>query len=1345
MNLDPQNFNLNNTFATSLVEIDDALRTGKHIGFRHSENGEVEAYAYSNWEFWKWTIWGENQEKLKKKFGDTALKILDNQNPPKEGIALSKKVIIDVLKRAQIVSSQILETISPIKNVSFEAGVRPPPQASPEAPKAPHTAELKTEPKAQDKVLPKENLKQENLDEPPSIQSVTPQSVTPQFVIPQSVVPPPPLIRIPNFEKPDEVKEAIGESLKKFYYIEDKLKDHPEQISYRDLQKILEYQFLKHFDPKAEHTHFEYIAKVYGKVKNHLSGTRHQDHIQALEYEMNSNFLLALKNNQKEMEIILERDPVYLIDLSKSVISTLNSLTSSHHLADSSSSEDPRLLISNDHLLLLDFILESKLLDEDVDLRESAQKVKEKIDSIFKEVTKYLAEYDSLFNKLKLIDEGTGDRFRILTETEIKQALLDIEQHLGKTFALSTLTSNSQIPKGLREGLKNLLTFENRFYSVKGTVDFTRAQPIKEKLKANHAQHSNIGEKIETGKETLRKFKEYFTPEGRCLKPLTIFDAKPIAEFELYLSTYGDPTNPEVKKLLQDLYKVHQNLEKHFQDTHQRGGFYEIEVPIRSDFLFTLMDDEEAFAKLVKKNPFIEFLCEDVLSNIYEKATHDPSVHGHPREILTLDDLRALSVMRQHFSQDPTMSNMIEASENSINHKLVDAKNQLTQYKDFFRKLDEMSPDKMASFLKKMGEVEESLAKIPPDRRQEALANDIALNTQLQLVLEARRVILDIDLQAGRYFDDSVLSSLSSDLGLEKARQLDQLRGSTIDMAQLVSIKEAHDKFPHHPRVAIEGGGPTGLLLALTQYEGGADVSLFEKRSGLYERSQIVRLDPKWMGMLKYYLGEEYYKTFVDENHKGIIREDGFGEITTMDLEAILNIRLIELKSTLNPQEASGLETFAAHELVEIKSPEKPEEKFKLVAKYTGAEAGRRAEKQDKKVEEREIDYFICAGGKASPIRDQYLPGYVPVTSADHYGVTSWYTQQQESERVASPLPFEVKGKDNKDRFDVFQDFRNMVHIDEAFYNNFAAKLTKDEAKKIAQNNAKMLDAKYQDKIGDVLDHFFNDHSVRDILNPQHPFLQTRTFENRGLIYIGMELPENLYRVLNQLNQQLNVVLEGVDSKERKPVVDSIMKEVNIAWFQAVADSYGYGDILTKENIDRKFVARFVVEQNRLDSTFSQITGGNGQKLIVTAAGDAFASPHFMRYSGLTGARENIIHLQQYMQGVNKNPEKQEELLLRLDEVERRTADFVIARGRNFITQLSEEDIRENRQEKMRQSIEEFAKQHANIKIERQDAFHYHLSRGDRSFVISISPEGKIISPSAEVYDSIAQLIYQTI
>lgn len=57
----------------------------------------------------------------------------------------------------------------------------------------------------------------------------------------------------------------------------------------------------------------------------------------------------------------------------------------------------------------------------------------------------------------------------------------------------------------------------------------------------------------------------------------------------------------------------------------------------------------------------------------------------------------------------------------------------------------------------------------------------------------------------------------------------------------------------------IIGGGPAGLIMAIHCAENvllsGGIVKLFEARNSLFERSQIVRLDARWIAMMRYHLG----------------------------------------------------------------------------------------------------------------------------------------------------------------------------------------------------------------------------------------------------------------------------------------------------------------------------------------------------------------------------------------------------------------------------------------------------------------------------------------------------------
>lgn len=1285
-------------FESSLSHIQNALREGRRIGLRKTQSGGVEAYSFSKWKFWE--LWGSDQKSLTKRFEKQANHLLQNER-----------------------YHNLKERISHLLVEAKEA-------------------------KLLDKSFKIQEATQTIFADPltPAISSYSVLTIDPSKTISKHTL-----------------SKIAQEKKRAFEAVKDKIDHHLESLSYDDLAPILEYEFFVQLtgEQKTEEQRkvMLEIEHVYNQLKQRLTGTRQQDHIQPLEHIMHTAILNILMGSSRLAEDFPD-NPSYYLKINRSFMSTLSQVTSPNHLSDSISRENPGLIINLTQMNILkkfkNFLSDSEIENQDT---QQVRLVTKQVEDLMYKATIVLKKHEKLFEKLANLDNQKGSN--ALDRTEIKRALLDIELNAGRTFSMEVLMNNEAIPQELRAGLKQLLKIDQGMTVGEGTVNFTYSAQIKNQLKAQHqsspdyVDRTKITQKLQSGAKSLKSFKELFS-EGKFSKPITIFDAKPLVEYELYLSTYGNMKDPSVKANLQELHNIHQQLEKYFRESHQRGGFYEVEIAMRRNFLFNLMDDENTFAILAKDNPFVQFLCEDVLTNIYEKATQEPSIHGHPRELVTLDDLRALRVMRHHFSQNSTMNHMLEVSISTINHKLEEMKHQLQQKQDIFKKLEKLNVQDIQALPTYLQALNDKFLQMSSSE----MRDHVVLDETLQLILEGRKLLLDVELQSGRFFDSSIWMSAPNQFvdetirsGLKKAGELDKLRGLAIDMAQIESFKKSHQQYSHHARVAIEGGGPTGLLLALTQYEAGSKVSLFEKRSGLYDRSQIVRLDPKWMSMLKFYLGEKYYSTFVDQNHKGIIREDGFGEIATMDLEAILNIRVMELVSMLDSP--SDVEIFAAHELTQVKSPDSPEGKFKLVAEYTEAAEVGRNKQPSKQVEEREIDCLICAGGKSSAMRDRYLPSFVPVTKAEHYGVVSWYTKQQTPKAVAPAFEF-GKRKDNTKKFNVFQDFRGMVEINQDFFNRFVGKLTGNQAQEIVKRMP--FKEKVKSQVIDTLNAFFANRSFEDIVDPNHTFFQTRTFENRGLIYIGMELPQALKQRLDLLDSTLNDLFtqEGVtDPAERKKRIDHLMKEVNYAFFQTVADSYGYGETLTMENMDKKFAARFDVEQNRVENPFSEMTGAEGQKLLVTAAGDSFSSPHFMRYSGLTGARENILHLRQYSQAVNQDTSNRISSLELLDRAGRRTADFVIGRGRNFLAALDENQINQNRKNKMIQSLEMMIDQKKKKRNSNFDFFLVKNTEGRYEFfdrntqklqIITVNDKGQLVCHSGDreqIYDSLMQMLHE--
>ncbi|KAL3916452.1 MAG: hypothetical protein SGILL_005172 [Bacillariaceae sp.] len=111
----------------------------------------------------------------------------------------------------------------------------------------------------------------------------------------------------------------------------------------------------------------------------------------------------------------------------------------------------------------------------------------------------------------------------------------------------------------------------------------------------------------------------------------------------------------------------------------------------------------------------------------------------------------------------------------------------------------------------------------------------------------------------------------------------------------------------------VVGGGPTGLMTVVHCTENvllsGGHMKLYESRDAFekggsaFERAQIVRLDARWIAMLRYHLGTGFEDVFIpasgetDAQLGNTLPSQGFVEITIKDLECILHVAVSRLWS----------------------------------------------------------------------------------------------------------------------------------------------------------------------------------------------------------------------------------------------------------------------------------------------------------------------------------------------------------------------------------------------------------------------------------------------------------------
>ncbi|WP_422138395.1 hypothetical protein [Endozoicomonas sp. ALC020] len=710
-------------------------------------------------------------------------------------------------------------------------------------------------------------------------------------------------------------------------------------------------------------------------------------------------------------------------------------------------------------------------------------------------------------------------------------------------------------------------------------------------------------------------------------------------------------------RLQQDLGR----LERHFADSAQSGDFRCLVEEVIRETLHSLPErlSQDEYDDLLsiwgeESNSFIipdhELPLRTVVKQIFlSAASAESSIHSDPRNLVLEKDYRLIQDLKRY-------------------PKLKIEVNRRSEFSYLKRQL---SADK-AKVRKALNQLSAEVTRLDVDNIRERLkAGENLTKEEGQLIAESRRALLDIQLTAGRRWELSILSQPEQWPGqqdtltkLLKIQEIGTLRGQEIDLAQLDWLIKQHDDARTHPRVAIEGAGPTGLALALSQFEAGADVSVFDNRSTEYDKGQVVRLDLKWMDMLKFYLGEHYYELFGEgEESKGIVRSDGLGEIAIQHLEEVLQDRLNELRQRNNQtHEGDGPASLERMTAFELEGVESGVEGFKVRARYNPAydaaqQAGAKHDTLEEAVVHRPVDMIICASGKNSRLGNKFLKDGMG-NYGRSYTACSWEGKQGEE------LP--------NQELNTFQDFRKTVVFNKDFHQHFKEQLYQE---------LQML-KESDDPIRNVVFRKDLEELERRTLDQG---MQTRCLENKNLVYIGMELPDPLNQYCHKLKRDIRDQLlksstsgsgpgnsEEAYQRATKKALESVKKVVHKAWLQAVAHYHGIdqsGSIgATSDKINHQFTSVLFARHQRREQNFA-ISEAHGHQLAVTAAGETAVGDHFMLDSGLSGARENVLSLQDFTHKTAKHTDPFDPDLHRaeLETRHRRITDDVSEHARVFL------------------------------------------------------------------------------
>ena len=567
--------------------------------------------------------------------------------------------------------------------------------------------------------------------------------------------------------------------------------------------------------------------------------------------------------------------------------------------------------------------------------------------------------------------------------------------------------------------------------------------------------------------------------------------------------------------------------------------------------------------------------------------------------------------------------------------------------------IDFKSLETVSDFEKKVSQETDPAQKALYQKQLDAAL--LKLEPSLENIAQLRKAYFQLESTLGRRWSADIFvteANLPADLKAvyQAGQRCEQHRTESVHLAQLGQMKKDHDSVLHHPRVVVEGGGPVGLLSALKQYEAGADVTLFEKRSMEYDRSQILRLDNQWVKELRYYLGSQFDHTFLS-GEQGSIKSDGSIHIRTAELEHALHGRLSELISFVDTGRTKpDIKRLAAHSIVDVSPPAEAGKRFVVNARYDQSrdsqyDAGKSKSAPFQGLDKVEADIIICAGGKNSSTREQFF-NYAPVTKSKAFGVASW----------------ENPSLDNREQ-DLLKKVPGVFTITPEFKGKCVEHARKEFQSLEDEFGAPALPGFYQNLVADM----------NRELTKTNGDLATRHFENYQKAYIGMELPDNFNIWLHQYDRDIDAALGGQLNKSQRARVKSVARQ---AWFQSVAD-VGQKDQpslsdkfkLDLSMMDPKFTANFrtSLDQNT-ESAVVVGASGDKHKLVVFPAGDSATGPHFMTATGLTGGREDTGNQADFTRKLAMledplNPDEVAPLMASVKSRMKNTSDFVIERG----------------------------------------------------------------------------------
>uniref|UniRef100_A0A915LCQ9 Uncharacterized protein n=1 Tax=Meloidogyne javanica TaxID=6303 RepID=A0A915LCQ9_MELJA len=285
----------------------------------------------------------------------------------------------------------------------------------------------------------------------------------------------------------------------------------------------------------------------------------------------------------------------------------------------------------------------------------------------------------------------------------------------------------------------------------------------------------------------------------------------------------------------------------------------------------------------------------------------------------------------------------------------------------------------------------------------------------IELIIRCKVFIRDLHSEGGEGSLIDIFSFMEKheELGhLIQILNLSKFQSRGLDKAINERIYQEHleNKMrKEYKNAIVQGAGPVGLYATYKLFIEGVNVTLVNDRSEDYTRNRVVFFDRKWMSQLRFFLGTEFDKLFIDkqngEKSLGRILDEDIGFVNIKHMETFLKDRLKVLSSYINGRERQQgnqqekaflnliyntavltINTDYEKPLAILGAPVKRPESFDfnhvrvMLMNYEGM------------VESDEIigipfDLFFCAGGARDHIRTQFIEPPQQLTESVNYGV----------------------------------------------------------------------------------------------------------------------------------------------------------------------------------------------------------------------------------------------------------------------------------------------------------------------------------------------------------------------